>query len=80
VIGIGRSAPVAGRWVRCDPAGPGDFAAAAAEVGPGPLDALVHVARIWEETAFGPDHDLAARPDAETLAILNVNLAAPRSF
>lgn len=77
VIGIGRSAPVAGRWLRCDLSRAEDCAAVAGAVGGGPLDALVHVAGIWEETAFGPGYDFADRPDSEALAILNVNLAAP---
>jgi NAD(P)-dependent dehydrogenase (short-subunit alcohol dehydrogenase family) len=76
VIGIGRSAPVEGRWVRCDLAVPQDWAAVAGDVG-GALDALVHVAGIWEETAFGPGYDFATRPEAEVLDILTVNLTAP---
>ena len=77
ILAIGRSAPAAGQWVRADLSRPQDCLRAAAEIGDRPLAALVHVAGIWEETAFGPGYAFADRPDAETFAILGVNLAAP---
>lgn len=75
VLALSRSPASAGDWLRCDLADPADLGRAAGTV-EGPLDALVYVAGIWEETAFSPGYDFASRPADEAAAILRVNLTA----
>jgi NAD(P)-dependent dehydrogenase (short-subunit alcohol dehydrogenase family) len=41
------------------------------------LDVLIHNAGIWENTAFSSQYDFQEIPEAETRAVLEVNLIAP---
>ncbi|PZQ95692.1 MAG: oxidoreductase [Cereibacter sphaeroides] len=78
VIAISRRPAVAGtRWIGADLADADQIAAAAAAVGDAPLDALIHVAGIWEKEAFGEGYDFALSPVTETQTVLAVNLTAP---
>ena len=67
--------PGPGNWIACDLRRPETFP----DVVPSlpQLDAVIHSAGIWEETAFSDAYDFAARPARETLDIIAVNLAAP---
>jgi 3-oxoacyl-[acyl-carrier protein] reductase len=76
VISLSRERAASGRWIACDLLDPSTFGQVTDEIG-GPVDALIHVAGIWEETAFSPSYDFAHRPVAETSGILTVNLLSP---
>ncbi len=54
VISRSRGHAASGRWIACDLTDAASVGQVADEIG-GPVDALIHVAGIWEETAFSPD-------------------------
>jgi 3-oxoacyl-[acyl-carrier protein] reductase len=76
VISLSRGPASTGDWVHCDLADPAAIQRVAGQIGD-PVDALIHVAGIWEETAFSPDYEFASRPATETSRILSVNLQSP---
>lgn len=76
VVALSRKASPHGRWIACDLSDAAQISALPDRIG-APVDALIFVAGIWEETAFTPDYDFASRPFAETAAVLSVNLLSP---
>ncbi len=76
VFSLSRGRAAYGNWIACDLADPAAITAAAQRID-APVNALIFVAGIWEETAFSPSYEFAGRPEAETTAILSVNLRAP---
>lgn len=78
VIAISRRPAVPGcRWIGADLGDASQIAQAAAKVGEAPLDAVIHVAGIWEKGAFGEGYDFAKTAVSETQTVLAVNLTAP---
>jgi NAD(P)-dependent dehydrogenase (short-subunit alcohol dehydrogenase family) len=76
VIALSRSPSRHGRWLGCDLTDAAQIAALPELIGV-PIDALIHVAGIWETTAFTQDYAFLSRPVTETANILSVNLLAP---
>jgi short-subunit dehydrogenase len=65
------------QWIEADLAMSDAAAKVSAALGNAPIDLALYNAGIWESTAFHPDYDFEALPDAETHRILAVNLASP---
>jgi NAD(P)-dependent dehydrogenase (short-subunit alcohol dehydrogenase family) len=63
-------------WLEADLSSSGIHAQIAAKLPP-VLDAVIHNAGIWESTAFSGRYDFATISEAETRAVLEVNLIAP---
>ncbi len=76
VIALSRGPSRHGRWLGCDLTDAAQIAALPERIG-APIDALIHVAGIWETTAFTQDYAFLSRPVTETANILSVNLLAP---
>lgn len=76
VVALSRSPARYGRWLGCDLTDAAQIAALPERIG-APIDALIHVAGIWETTAFTQDYAFLSRPVTETANILSVNLLAP---
>lgn len=77
VTGIARRPSAAGQWIAGDLADPADIARIAGALGKDPLDAIIHNAGIWEDTAFSDAYDFANCPADETLRVVAINLLAP---
>jgi NAD(P)-dependent dehydrogenase (short-subunit alcohol dehydrogenase family) len=76
VIALSRGPSRYGTWHPCDLSDAAQIAALPDRIGT-PVDALIHVAGIWEATAFTSDYSFLSRPQTETADILSVNLLAP---
>ncbi|MEM9843977.1 MAG: SDR family oxidoreductase [Pseudomonadota bacterium] len=77
VLAVCRTEPPLGQWIQADLSEPSGIAAVAERVGERPLDAFLFLGGIWEAGAFTDAYDFQASPDAETRAVLSVNLVAP---
>lgn len=77
VIAVSRGPAAAGDWVQADLATPEGLARVAAAAGPAPLDALLYLGGTWETGAFTDAYRFEGSSDAETRAVLAVNLTAP---
>ena len=62
-------------WLEADLTATGIHAQIAAHIPE--LDAIIHNAATWESTAFSNQYNFEAVPEAETRAILDLNLTAP---
>ena len=62
-------------WIEADLSGAGVHQDIASRVSD--LDAVIHNAGIWESTAFSSGYNFEKVPEAETRAVLEVNLIAP---
>ncbi len=63
-------------WIQADLSSAGVHAQIAAKLETG-LDVVIHNAGIWESGAFSSQYDFEQIPEAETRAVLEVNLIAP---
>lgn len=80
VIGVSRRAPPAApvlpptvelQWIEADMADP---LAAAQQIEPAELDALIYNLGVWETQAFGPDYRFLESDDAELMRLVDINI------
>ncbi|MEM6483300.1 MAG: SDR family NAD(P)-dependent oxidoreductase [Pseudomonadota bacterium] len=77
VLSVSRTKPPLGKWIRADLAEPAGITTVSEAVGADPIDAFLFLGGIWEAGAFTDAYEFQASPDAETRAVLSVNLIAP---
>lgn len=77
VIAVSRGPAAAGRWVAADVATTEGLDRIVAALGAAPLDALLFLGGIWEARAFTDTYRFTASSEAETRAVIAVNLVAP---
>jgi 3-oxoacyl-[acyl-carrier protein] reductase len=77
LLAVSRGPAMAGTWVQADVGTSAGLETVAAAVGDRPLDALLYLGGIWEAGAFTEDYRFAGSSEAETRAVIGVNLVAP---
>ncbi|MEN9231039.1 MAG: SDR family NAD(P)-dependent oxidoreductase [Thermostichus sp. DG02_5_bins_236] len=77
VFSVSRTQPPVGQWIPADISTPAGIQAIRAALGRIPLDALLFMGDVWEQTAFTTDYDFCKSSDSETRWVLSVNTIAP---
>lgn len=77
VLGVSRTKPPQGDWIKADISTPEGIATVADTIADIPLDGLLFMGGVWEKHAFTDAFSFEASSDEETRFVISVNLIAP---
>ena len=77
VISVSRSESISGTWIKADVTTDMGVNAVKAELGNKPIDGLLFIAGIWEESAFTENYNFLSSSRNEIRKIIELNLVSP---